>query len=141
MSETKPLTVQLLFVPKTYDIDYANIVNNAVYIRWLEDLRLKILAEYFPLDEQIEKNISPVLERTDIRYRHPVKLFDEISGIMWVSDLGRARWKVRAEFWRHDVLVCMALQTGCFIDLGSFRPVRIPDALQSQWKAAQQAKG
>lgn len=140
MTKTKPLAVQLHFEPKTYDIDYAGIVNNAVYIRWLEDLRLRILAEYFPLDEQLANNLSPVLERTDIRYRLPVKLFDEISGIMWVSELGRARWKVQAEFWRCDLIVCTALQTGCFVNLESYRPVRIPDILRSQWKSAQQAK-
>jgi acyl-CoA thioester hydrolase len=39
----KPFEVALDLPIKTYDIDFAGIVSNIVYIRWLEDLRLKIL--------------------------------------------------------------------------------------------------
>ena len=34
----KPLEVSLNLPIKTYDIDFAGIVSNIVYIRWLEDL-------------------------------------------------------------------------------------------------------
>ena len=38
-----PLRVQ------TYDIDFAGIVSNIVFIRWLEDLRLGLMDEAYPL--------------------------------------------------------------------------------------------
>jgi len=71
MTQTKPLLVELTFRAKTYDVDYAGIVHNAVYIRWLEDLRLKIMDEHYQLEDQFADNQSPVLEKTKIRYRSP----------------------------------------------------------------------
>ena len=34
---------------RTYDIDFAGIVSNIVFIRWLEDLRLGLLDQAYPL--------------------------------------------------------------------------------------------
>ena len=34
---------------RTYDIDFAGIVSNIVFIRWLEDLRLALLDQTYPL--------------------------------------------------------------------------------------------
>ena len=34
-----------------YDIDFAGHVNNAVYIRWLEDLRTVWMTRWVPLEE------------------------------------------------------------------------------------------
>jgi acyl-CoA thioester hydrolase len=48
-----PFEVEIPLPVRTYDIDFAGIVNNIVYIRWLEDLRLEMLARYFPLADQL----------------------------------------------------------------------------------------
>ena len=34
---------------RTYDIDFAGIVSNIVFIRWLEDLRLGLMDQAYPL--------------------------------------------------------------------------------------------
>lgn len=133
MTVPRPLLVELPFKARTYDIDYAGIVHNSVYIRWLEDLRLKILDDNYPLEEMLANNQSPVLEKTEINYRVPLRLFEEVSGQMWVSNLGRARWEVQAEFIRDGLVVTQAKQTGYFIDLERFRPIRIPEAMRTQW--------
>jgi len=39
----KPLLVSLDIRVQTYDIDFAGHVNNQVYVRWLEDLRMEML--------------------------------------------------------------------------------------------------
>ena len=39
----RPLLVTLPHNVQTYDIDFANHVNNQVYVRWLEDLRMELL--------------------------------------------------------------------------------------------------
>jgi len=46
-------TVEIAFTVHTYDIDFANIVSNIVYIRWLEGLRLAMLDRYLPLQTQL----------------------------------------------------------------------------------------
>ena len=58
---------------------------------------------------------------------------------MWVSKLGKARWELQAEFCLDDLVVASAVQTGYFVDLERYRPVRIPQALRDVWEAARQA--
>jgi acyl-CoA thioester hydrolase len=133
--DIRPLLVEVPIVVKTYDVDYARIVHNAVYIRWLEDLRLEIMTRHFPPQAQLSDRQSPVLARTEIDYLRPLRLFDEAIGRMWVSDLGRARWEVRAEICRGDMVAATARQTGYFIDLVKYRPIRIPAELREKWQA------
>ena len=134
--ELRLLQVELPFVVKTYDVDYARIVHNAVYIRWLEDLRLQIMKEHFPLEDQLSDHQSPVLAKTEITYHRPLRLFDQAIGRMWVSELGKARWEVRAEICRGEMVAASARQTGYFMDIEHYRPIRIPAALRDKWEAA-----
>jgi acyl-CoA thioester hydrolase len=134
--EFRPLLIEVAFQVKTYDVDYAQIVHNAVYIRWLEDLRLQILSEHLPLEKLLADHISPVLEKTEITYHRPLRLFDRATGRMWVSNLSRARWEVRAEISRGDMVAASAKQTGYFMDLEMYRPIRIPTILRDKWDAA-----
>lgn len=141
MSEVRirPLLVELPIVVKTYDVDYARIVHNAVYIRWLEDLRLEIMTRHFPPQGQFSEQRSPVLARTEINYHRPLRLFDKAIGRMWVSDLGKARWEVQAEICRGEMVAATARQTGYFMDLEQYRPVRIPAEFREKWLAARAA--
>jgi len=41
----------------TYDIDIAGHVNNIVFIRRIEDLRHKLLASRYPLEELLKRNL------------------------------------------------------------------------------------
>lgn len=134
--ESRPLQVEVPFVVKTYDVDYARIMHNSVYIRWLEDLRLQIMTEHFPLEDQLADQQSPVLEKTEITYHRPLRLFDHAVGRMWVSALGKARWEVRAEICRGEMVAATARQTGYFVDLEKYRPIRIPAILRDKWEAA-----
>ena len=134
MSERRPLQVELRFKVKTYDTDFAGIVHNMVYIRWLEDLRLQILAEHFPMEEQLAQNQGPILVKTEIAYEGPLRLFDEPVGRMWVSRLGRVRWEVQAEIALEDQVAAKASQSGYFADLSNLRPVRIPTDLREKWR-------
>jgi acyl-CoA thioester hydrolase len=135
-NDLRPLLVEVPITVKTYDVDYARIVHNAVYIRWLEDLRLATMEAHLPLDDLLADHQSPVLERTEITYHRPLRLFDQALGRMWVSMLSRARWEVKAEICRGEVVVASARQTGYFIDLEKYRPIRIPAKLREKWEAA-----
>ena len=135
MTKKRPLLVQHLFRVKTYDIDYAGIVHNAVYIRWLEDLRIKIMDEHLPFGEQLDKKQSPILETTTVNYRLPLRLFEEPKGSMWISKLTRARWEVQAEFVLNGKVVADASQGGYFMNLERYRPIRIPEELRDKWES------
>lgn len=128
---TKPFEVTLNFPVRTYDIDFVGIVSNIVYVRWLEDLRLQALAEFFPLDTAMQElGIAPVLLRTEIDYRQPVRLFDPVIGTLWLAHLTRVRQVLQAEFTVNGQLRAAARQTTCFIDLATGRPQPTPAALR-----------
>ena len=54
---------------KTYDIDIAGHVNNNVFIKWFEDLRIKLFNEHFMLPKLLSNNIYPVVVSTEIFYK------------------------------------------------------------------------
>lgn len=130
----RPLEVELPLRVGTYDIDFAGVVSNIVYIRWLEDLRLQLLDEYLPLQEQVEHGLSPILASTRIEYRRPIRLFDRPLGRMWMTRIGRVRWTVEAEILVEDQTAATAVQTGAFVDLATLRPVALPEALRVQFE-------
>lgn len=125
MAEARPFQVELRPVVRTYDIDFAGIVSNIVYIRWLEDLRFAVLHEYFPLDEQLARGVTPVLLSTDIQYLRTIRLFQQPIARMWIADVGRVKWTVEAEIVVEDVVSASARQTLATINLGTLRPLPV----------------
>lgn len=135
MSQERPTKVTLPITVKTYDIDYAQIVHNAVYIRWLEDLRTALISRSYSIEALVADGISPILVRTEIEYRLPIRFGDAAVGSMWVTDLGRSRWTVEAEIRVGEQIRTYARQQGIFTDLKTFRPVRIPTHLREIWQS------
>ncbi|MEO1402994.1 MAG: thioesterase family protein [Cyanobacteria bacterium J06635_1] len=133
-NSSRPFETRLNFEVKTYDIDFAGIVSNIVYIRWLEDLRLKMIEQSWPIQAQLAANIAPILSETNISYKRPVTLHDELRGSMWMSRLKQLKWVVNAEFHVDDQMVAAATQSGCFIDLQHRRPIRVPEPILSDYQ-------
>lgn len=134
---TRPFLITLPITVKTYDIDFLNIVHNMVYIRWLEDLRFQMLADYLPLDSLMADGIAPVLLKTEIEYRWAVRLGDRPVGQMWMVELQNTRWMVEAEITVEGKVAVWARQTGFFGNLQTLRPARVPNALREQWQMVQ----
>lgn len=133
----RPLEVKLIIPVKTYDIDFAGIVSNIVYIRWLEDLRLKCLDEYLPIGKLIAQGYAPILAGTEIEYKRPIRLCDQVEGHLWLHKLGRLKLTLKAEFFSNHELAATAIQKGAFINLQNCRPIPIPEKLQQQYLESQ----
>lgn|SRR5579864_2448414 len=119
-----PLRVQ------TYDIDFAGIVSNIVFVRWLEDLRLGLMDEAYPLVQALAEDVAPILTQTRISYRRPVTLADKVIGRMRVAGLGRVRWRLAAEFVASGAICAEAEQEGLFMRLSTRRPIAIPEPIR-----------
>lgn len=132
-NQRRPLEVELTIPVRSYDIDFAGIVSNIVYIRWLEDLRSKWLDEHFLLDKQVEQGYVPILTVTQIEYKRQIKLFDRVVGRLWISNLGRLKWTVQAEIITNNNLAAKATQIGAFVSLHSNRPIPIPEELLQKY--------
>ncbi|MGL5834576.1 MAG: acyl-CoA thioesterase [Waterburya sp.] len=126
----QPFEVALDLPIKTYDIDFAGIVSNIVYIRWLEDLRLKMLEFYLPLEQLMSKGYCPTVNSTEIKYQKALRLGDRPSGRMWMSQLGRLRCTVQAEISLGQEIAATATQVGFFMSLETMRPMAIPEEIK-----------
>ena len=115
---------------RTYDIDFAGIVSNIVFIRWLEDLRLGLLDQTYPLVQALAEDVAPILLATRISYRKPVTIADPLVGRMRVAGLSRVRWRLAAEFAVNGILHAEAEQEGLFMRLSTRRPIAIPEPIR-----------
>ncbi len=117
-----------LFTVATYDIDFAGVLNNGVYIRWLEDLRLLFADQILPLAEAAKRGIVPTISRTEIDYLSPVRFPDKLEGRMGLIEHGRARFVLWGEFrsQARGIVTARARQTGVFVHLDTLRPAPLP---------------
>ncbi|HTZ77031.1 MAG TPA: thioesterase family protein [Stellaceae bacterium] len=114
---------------RTYDIDFAGIVSNIVYVRWLEDLRIAMMAEVYPLPQAVAEDVAPVLLETRVTYQHPLTLQDRPVGRIWATSMKGVRWRIAAEIRVGETVHARAEQTGIFIRLSTRRPVPPPAPL------------
>jgi acyl-CoA thioester hydrolase len=115
---------------QTYDIDFAGIVSNIVFVRWLEDLRLGLMDQAYPLIRALAEDVAPILLATRITYRRPVTISDPLVGRMRVAGLTRVRWRLVAEFVVRGDVHAEAEQEGLFMRLTTRRPIAIPEPIR-----------
>ena len=125
--------VEIPLAVATYDIDFAGTVGNIVFVRWLEDLRLALMAEAYPIARALAEDVAPVLLETRIRYAKPVLIGDALKGRMWVTAMERVRWRVAAEFRVGAQTHASAEQEGIFIKLSTRKPVPPPALLKERF--------
>jgi acyl-CoA thioester hydrolase len=118
---------------RTYDIDFAGIVSNIVYVRWLEDLRLAMMDEAYPIARALAEDVAPILLETRIAYERPVTIHDALKGRMWATGMGRVKWHLAAEFVVGEAVHARAEQVGIFIRLSTRRPIAPPLPLRQRF--------
>ncbi|NJO97193.1 MAG: acyl-CoA thioesterase [Hyellaceae cyanobacterium CSU_1_1] len=128
--KVKPLQISLELPIKTYDIDFAGIVSNIVYIRWLEDLRLKMFESNLLIEKLMSKGYCPTVNSTQIKYQKALRLGDRPVGKMWMSQLGRLRCTVQAEIYLGQEIAAIATQVGFFMSLETMRPMAMPEEIK-----------
>jgi len=118
-----------------YDIDFARIVSNIVYVRWLEDLRLHFCDRYYPVEEMIAQDFVPVLGSTHIEYKRAIRFGDEVVGRIWFHEFDGPRWTFHFEILVNGATSATATQTGVFVRLSNTRPIRVPKDLFERFQA------
>jgi len=129
LQEARRFEVALDFSVKTYDIDFAGVVSNIVYIRWLEDLRLAWFEAYYPLEKVLDVGYDPTLAETRIQYRRAIRLGDRPCGRMWMQKVKRLKGIVAAEISVDGKIAAVSEQTICLVERSRGRPVPFPEDL------------
>ncbi|MEO9635419.1 MAG: acyl-CoA thioesterase [Parasphingorhabdus sp.] len=111
------------------DIDELGHVNNAVWVRWIQDMATAHWNAVAPA-AAIEQYIW-VVTRHEIDYRGNVGAGETVTGRTWISEPPKG-----ARFWRNvsftgaDSKIKVAAKTNwAIIDRTSSRPVRVPKDL------------
>lgn len=120
---------------RTFDIDAARHVSNIVYVRWLEVARNEFMDTIGAAIEAVmEEGVAPIVARTDIRYRHPVRLGEEVVIDLWLERLRALSATLRFELRLAgtDTVVASATQLGLFVNLASGKPARLPQSFRDQ---------
>lgn len=128
MEEKRRMLVEMPIKVHSYDMDYMQIVNNTVYVKWFEDLRMAMLDQYFPLTEMMKENNTPILAETHVKYQRSVTLDSKPIGRVWLSELGASKWVAQFEIVEGDVVYCTGSQMGYYFNLDRHRPVRFPES-------------
>ncbi len=117
----------------TFDIDFAGHVSNLTYLRWLEIGRLALLKEAgHPIEALVAEGVAPVLTRTEIDYRRPLRLGDPVRLELVVAELRGASATLASEITTAGHVAAAARQTGVFVDLATGRPRRLaPDVREA----------
>lgn len=137
---SKPMLLEKSIKINGYDIDVMGIVSNIVYVRWFEDLRFHFLDTYWPYEELLRENQSPVLAKTEIEYKYPLTINDTPVGRIWVAEFTRGRWSMEFEITNQGKLICTGRQSGYVVNLSSKKPVPIPPGLRNKYEQALKAK-
>lgn len=108
--------VELSFDIKSYNIDAAGHVNNAVYINWLEDLRTDLLEKILPTETISNRNFHFVVASTNIEYKKPLHLYEKPTGKMKVDKYEKGIWYLSCVIKLDDKVIVKAFQKCVLMD-------------------------
>lgn len=90
----------MLMRVRDYEVDSQGIVNNAVYLHYLEHTRHEFCREAGTSFRSMQaEGIDPVLRRVDIEYLTPLRLGEEMESRLTLRRQG-ARFMFRQEIFR-----------------------------------------
>jgi YbgC/YbaW family acyl-CoA thioester hydrolase len=132
VSETAPRVrteLQVMF----FDTDCGGVVHNIAYLRFIEIART-LLAEKMGLAlvDIADSQRYPVVVRTEIDYRCPAKLGDQLVVEGWLDRVERVRFWCAFRIIRpkDDTLIAQCRQMLALIELPTGKTLRLPD----DWK-------
>jgi acyl-CoA thioester hydrolase len=113
------------------DTDAAGIVFYANYLKFFERARTEWLRRLGFGQETLRRDgLAFVVSETSVRYRRPARLDDVIDVSVEVVHLGQASLEIAQKARRADELLADgAIRIGC-VELGTFRPCRIPNDIR-----------
>ena len=125
-------TVEIDLDIYTFDIDFAGHVSNITYIRWLEIGRIQLLADVgFRTHELLEAGLAPVVIRTEIDYRLPLKLGDPVHMSLDLVELRSASATIDFRITSDGQLAATARQLGLFVNRDTGKPARVSPELRA----------
>jgi len=116
-----------------FDTDCGGVVHNIAYLRMIETARTRLAALMgMKLREMAQTHLYPVVVRTEIDYKKPAKLGDELIIHGRLESVERVRFWCAFEMRRAEdnALLITCRQSLALVQMPEGRPARLPD----DWK-------
>ena len=115
------------------DIDEQDHVNNAVYLRWVQEVATAHWAAI--ASSEAQEDIGWVVLRHEIDYKTPACLGDDVVLRTWVGKATRLTFERFTEMRRSSdgQLFSTARTLWCPINAQTGRPVRVPAEVREQF--------
>jgi YbgC/YbaW family acyl-CoA thioester hydrolase len=116
-----------------FDTDCGGVVHNIAYLRMIETARTRLAALLgMKLREMAQTHLYPVVVRTEIDYKKPAKLGDELIIHGRLESVERVRFWCAFEMRRAEdnALLITCRQSLALVQMPEGRPARLPD----DWK-------
>ncbi|PQJ80885.1 acyl-CoA thioesterase [Polaribacter porphyrae] len=108
---------------ESIDIDNLNHVNNAVYVKWMDNVAREHWA-FLTKDNPLEEFIW-VVSRHEIDYKNEAFLGDEITAKTWVGNTRGVTSERFIEFYKGTVLLAKSRTVWVLLNATTFKPARI----------------
>jgi YbgC/YbaW family acyl-CoA thioester hydrolase len=127
-----------------FDTDCAGVVHNIAYLRFIEIART-LLAEQLGMGlvAMASSQAFPVVVRTEIDYRRPAKLGDQLVVHGSLESVERLRFWCAFEIRRpaDGVLIATSRQMLAVIQMPAGKPVRLPENWSTRFAHLRPARG
>lgn len=124
--------VQVMF----FDTDCAAVVHNIAYLRFIEIARTHLAAQLgLSLTEMARTQQYPVVVRTEIDYKRPAVLGDNLLVEGWLERVERIRFWCAFTITRPSdgALLITCRQMLASVQMPAGKPVRLSDAFQERY--------
>ena len=118
--------VQVMF----FDTDCGGVVSNIAYLRFVEIARTLLAEELgLALTEMAENHRYAVVVRTEIDYRRPAELGDQLVIEGWLNRVERVRFWCGFQITRSadNVLIAQCRQMLALIEMPEGKLIRLPE--------------
>ena len=117
------------------DTDAGGVVYHASYVNFMERARTEWLRSHGYSNAELMKQFGVMFVVRTIRldYLKPAELDDMLEVTATVLEIGRSRLSLSQTVRRNDELLTKGEVHLVCVSKDSFRPVRVPEELSSQW--------
>ncbi len=134
MESRTELPVCLVVPVQWGEMDALGHVNNIVFLRWFESVRMKYFFRCHVLDRVKSENVGPILASTSVAFKSPVTYPDTVTAEATVPRVGNSSFTMKYTLKstaQDDAVVAKCEAAIVMVDYGSGRSVRVPDDVRA----------